>query len=103
MFFNKKIKGKVVECSIRNEYTLSQAYMEYHREREYDYEYNYFYDLSNAYCHYVEYQLLVVEFVFLKKKRVEKFTDVTLNSHYDVFDSILIVFNRFNKSFRIKD
>ena len=29
MFFNKKIKGKVVECSIRNEYTLSQAYMEY--------------------------------------------------------------------------
>ena len=51
----------------------------------------------------MEYQLLVVEFVFLKKKRVEKFTDVTLNSHYDVFDSILIVFNRFNKSFRIKD
>lgn len=103
MFFNKRIKGEIVECSIHREYTLPRRYTQSYREIEYDCEYDHEERFDSAQDYYVEYQYIVVKFTLFNEEKIERFNNITLHAYYKTSDSVSIVYNRFNKSFEIED
>lgn len=104
MFLKKQIEGKVTECIIRREYMLPRRLTRICREFHFDYDYEYEQsdEFENACDYYIEYQTLAVAFQFLGEERIENFNDITLHSHYKISDKVTLVYNKLDKTFRLK-
>lgn len=105
MFFKKQIEGEIIECVIRREYMFPRRYTKNYRElkNDFDYEYEHYDEFETANDYYVEYQVITVKFLFFGEERVEKFNNITLQSHYKASDRIILVYNKFDKTFSLKD
>lgn len=100
MFIYKRITGEIIECVISREYTIPRRYYSRCLHNEYDCEYEYEYDNLNDY--FVEYDVIAVKVYMFGSERIVKFSNITLAYSYKVSDTIVLIYNRFNKTFNIK-
>ena len=103
MFFKRQIKGKIVECAIRREYMLPMRFARSCRDYDFDFDYEYFEETDTRCNYYFEYQMLVVKFDFCGKEKLIKFDNITLHNFYKVSDSIVVIYNKLDKTFKLKD
>jgi len=101
MLFRKKIYGNIIECDIKREYTIPRAYSRDCLDYDYNYEYDHREEFGGACDYYVEYNSLVIRFLLFGEERIELFNDITLHSRLKVSDTIKIVYNKTDKSFKI--